>query len=406
MNKRKNISSTFWMRKELMSNPKDIVVKLRLLVKPPINVNNFFYKVTYTKFGYQNQDGSHVSPKTIAGKFVKFTANSSANKNGLLAIESEDIVLLDHKRSIQKVSLPDAKNGSAWFQIENRSNGKVVRKNKYPQWSYRHKREISEYKWDTTSSKNSTTPNTKKTQKIKQKCPHTVDGAIEVAKYIVDEIKRNVKSKQANEIRSSLKEYKRRLFKNTVLDDPFLILALSAWVEQVDNEKAWDHKTLISGQRYQNLKAGEFFLGNPPKAKLNNLTVHRPISYRVNAKESHSHFHKYKDYDYFYDIWSNIHYGYVGLSVGFDENTLLAGSDFQQFLHNAKKGTWGADTPDDRTTMKMGFILFKKFGKYADNLTFQDVLNILDNTSINSFPESKQTHWCYNSHNPNKVENK
>lgn len=396
-----------------MSNSKDIVVKLRLLVKPPINVNNFFYKVTYTKFGYQNENGSHVSPKTITSRFVKFTANSSVNKNGLLAIESEDIVLLEHNHSIKKVSFPDAKNGSAWFQIENRSNGKVVKKNKYPQWSYRHKREVSEYKWDTTSSKNSTTPNTQKIQQIKQKCPHTVDGAIEVAKYIVDEIKRNVKSLEAQRIRYHLTgeigDKLQKSFDNINVsiakvkaeesrpiygynEKPKALTAYSLWVKQVDTNKDWDHKRLIKN--------------DTPQLGLNKLTVHRPISYRVNTKESHSHFHKYKGYDYFYDIWSNIHYGYIGLSVGFEENTLLTGSDFQQFLHNVKKGTWGADTPDDRTTMKMGFTLFKKFGKYAENLTFQDVLNILDTTSINSFPESKQTHWCYNSRNPDKVENK
>jgi len=32
-----------------MSNSKDIIVKLRLLVKPPINIKNFYYKVTYSQ---------------------------------------------------------------------------------------------------------------------------------------------------------------------------------------------------------------------------------------------------------------------------------------------------------------------------------------------------------------------
>lgn len=388
MSKRKSISSTFWMRKELMSNSKDIIVKLRLLVKPPINVDNFFYKVTYTKFGYQNEDGSHVSPKTIAGKFVKFTVNSSANKNGLLAIESEDIVLLDHKRSIQKAYLPDAKNGSAWFQIENRSNGKVVRKNKYPQWSYRHKREISEYKWDTTSSKNSTTPNTKKTQKIKQKCPHTVDGAIEVAKYIVDEIKRNVKSDTTKSIYHLLERWKNPQWFDAIGgSNPAKLYtsALGLWGLKVAPGMPWDHKPIIA--KDENLR---------------NLTVTRPTDAdNPSSAISKSHFHKYKDYDYFYDVWSNIHYGYVGMAAGFDENTLLDGSDLQQSLN---LNTEGADTSDDRTTMIIGINLYKKFGRYAEHLNFQHILDILNDKPIrNNFEYSKQAHWCYNLKNKNRV---
>lgn len=157
-----------------MSNSKDIIVKLRLLVKPPINIKNFYYKVTYTKFGYQNKDGTHTSPKTINNAFIKFTANPSANKNGLLAIDSEAIVLLQHNSNIKKISFPDAKNGSAWFQIENRSNGKVVKKSEYPQWSYRNERKTHQYLWDTTSSKNSTTPDTQKTQKIPLTFPFVI----------------------------------------------------------------------------------------------------------------------------------------------------------------------------------------------------------------------------------------
>ena len=110
----------------------------------------------------------------------------------------------------------------------------------------------------------------------------------------------------------------------------------------------------------------------------------------------------YKNYDQYYDIWSNIHYGYVGLGVGFDENTLLDGSDLQQVLH---PGTRGADTLDDKTAMKIGFSLYKTFGKYADNLTYQDILNILDKKPIRgNFEDSKQVHWCFNSLNSNHLQ--
>ncbi|GEM_PF-2046605 len=371
-----------------MSNSKDIIVKLRLLVKPPINIKNFFYKVTYTKFGYQNEDGSHISPKTINHALTKFTANPSANKNGLLAIDSEAIVLLQHNSNIKKISFPNTKNGSAWFQIENRSNGKVVRKNKYPQWSYRHKREISEYKWDTTSSKNSTIPNTKKEQQIKQKCPHTVDGAIEVAKYIVDEIKKNVKSDTTKSIYHLLERWKTpQWFDSIGGSSPTKLYssALGLWVLKVAPDMPWDHKPIIAKDK--NLK---------------NLTVTRPTDTdNPSSAISKSHFHKYKDYDYFYDVWSNIHYGYVGMAAGFDEDTLLDGSDIQQALNI---NTEGGDTSDDRTTMLIGINLYKKFGKNAENLNFQHILDSLNDTPIrNNFEYSKQTHWCYNSKNKNRV---
>lgn len=364
-----------------MSNSKDIIVKLRLLVKSPININNFFYKVTYIKFGYQNEDGSHVSPKTINNALVKFTANPSANKNGLLAIDSKEIVLLKHTNSIKSISFPDAKNGSAWFQIENRSKGKVVKKIKYPQWSYRHKREVSEYKWDTTSSKNSTTPNTQKTQQIKQKCPHMLDGAIEVAKYIVDEIKRNVKSDTTKSIQELLERWKSPQWYDAIGgSNPTKLYtsALGLWALKVAPSMDWDHKPKIADN-----------------ITLKNLAVKRRLrAEEKNSPQSTKHFHKYKNYDYYYDVWSNIHYGYLGMVVGFNENTLLDGSDLQQL---ANPNTQGADTSDDRTTMIIGINLYKKFGKNARNLTFKDVLDALDAIPVKgNFEYSKQTHWCHN----------
>ncbi|MNF45709.1 hypothetical protein D3C84_268510 [compost metagenome] len=40
--------------------------------------------------------------------------------------------------------------------------------------------------------------------------------------------------------------------------------------------------------------------------------------------------HKQGKYDYFYDIWSNIHYGYVGRVGGFSESLLLDGAGLEQ----------------------------------------------------------------------------
>ncbi len=371
-----------------MSNSKDIIVKLRLLVKPPININNFYYKVTYTKFGYQDKDGSHVSSETKDNVFVKFTPNPSANKSGMLAIDSEEIVLLKYSNNIKNISFPE-KNGSAWFQIENRSNGKVVKKFKYPEWSYRHERKTHQYLWDTTSSKNSTKPDTKKTQQIGQKCPHTVDGAIEVAKYIVDEIKRNVKSDTAKSIQELLVRWKSPQWYDAMGgSNPAKLYtsALGLWGLKVAPGMDWDHKPLIAED-----------------STLKSLAVKRRLrAEEKSSPQSTRHFHKYKNYDYYYDVWSNIHYGYLGMVVGFDEDTLLDGSDLQQLLNS---NTQGADTSDDRTTMTLGIDLYKKFGKNAQNLTFEHVLNALDAISVKgNFEYSKQVHWCYNNLNEKRIE--
>lgn len=150
------------------------------------------------------------------------------------------------------------------------------------------------------------------------------------------------------------------------------INALTLWTEKVGDKKDWDHKPKISN-----------------KSELKAVAVHRVSD--LTGRCLTSHYHKYRDFDYFYDVWSNIHYGYVGLSVGFDENTLLLGSNTQQFFQSFLK----TDTPDDITTMKISFELHKKFGKYAEKLKPQDVLDILDKTPQSKFPTSKKTHICH-----------
>ncbi|MDF9728323.1 polymorphic toxin type 44 domain-containing protein [Klebsiella pneumoniae] len=74
------------------------------------------------------------------------------------------------------------------------------------------------------------------------------------------------------------------------------------------------------------------------------VAVARPLPRK--GKSSKSYYHKFKQHDYFYDVWSNIHYGYVGRSVGFSEAILLKGSTWEQ---NMTPGAMGDDTMDDIT---------------------------------------------------------
>ncbi|WP_370865971.1 polymorphic toxin type 44 domain-containing protein [Chondromyces apiculatus] len=37
--------------------------------------------------------------------------------------------------------------------------------------------------------------------------------------------------------------------------------------------------------------------------------------------------HTWGEWEYCFDVWSNIHYGYVGRAAGFDRQTLIDGSN-------------------------------------------------------------------------------
>ncbi|MNN41410.1 hypothetical protein D3C76_888740 [compost metagenome] len=45
-----------------------------------------------------------------------------------------------------------------------------------------------------------------------------------------------------------------------------------------------------------------------------------------------TYWHKQGKYMYFYDIWSNIHYGYVGIVAGLSESVLLDGAGVEQIV--------------------------------------------------------------------------
>ncbi|WP_410260671.1 polymorphic toxin type 44 domain-containing protein [Klebsiella pneumoniae] len=70
---------------------------------------------------------------------------------------------------------------------------------------------------------------------------------------------------------------------------------MAIWYQTVKTGSIWDHKPKIR----------DFFI------RCSSTTTSRK------GKSSKSYYHKFKQHDYFYDVWSNIHYGYVGRSVGF-----------------------------------------------------------------------------------------
>ena len=227
-------------------------------------------------------------------------------------------------------------------------------------------------------------------------CDHD-DSAIQIAEYIVQEIKTNTKSIYADNIRRS------KIISDEINNDPnAFVMGNSGAVigekianklsnyydfyEMVASNNPWDHKPII-------------------KEKFKDQGVERPNGFDGNGRIYMTFYTKYKDYDYFYDVWSNIHYGYVGMSVGLSEFELTVGSNLQQIGHDLKKMKFNkGDTGSDKATILIGIALYKKFGKYADELTAQDVLDALDRDEIlqsSLDKESKQTHWCWHSKNKN-----
>jgi hypothetical protein len=60
-------------------------------------------------------------------------------------------------------------------------------------------------------------------------------------------------------------------------------------------------------------------------------------------------------HEYFYDIWSNIHYGYVGIAAGFDADTL-------QWAHASRLPFTGGHDPADTVSVQAGIDLWKTRG--------------------------------------------
>ncbi|MFM0737754.1 polymorphic toxin type 44 domain-containing protein [Paraburkholderia xenovorans] len=121
--------------------------------------------------------------------------------------------------------------------------------------------------------------------------------------------------------------------------------AYQMWAERVAPNRPWDHKPIIQ----KTLKAKGIF--------------------------NHG-WQKYGQDDYFYDIWSNIHYGYVGVAIGFSAGELIKGAGLAQAASDAgrdlshvrwptiqnhqQNGSWPASADDvpDHISIQLGIDLY------------------------------------------------
>jgi hypothetical protein len=142
--------------------------------------------------------------------------------------------------------------------------------------------------------------------------------------------------------------------------------ALISWSIQVRQGGPWDHKWIIE-QRFN---------GRNPGGKQNWHLLDKTL--------------------YYYDTWSNIHYGFVGKAAGFSNSVLLDGAGLEQIGSSLLRFNWPQrdaatsglrqwDAPEDRAGIEMGIAM------YNNNRTTLTTRLLLD-WVINSTRISKKPH--------------
>lgn len=131
--------------------------------------------------------------------------------------------------------------------------------------------------------------------------------------------------------------------------------ALMAWGLKVRQNGDWDHKPRIA-RRFNDRNPGGL-----------------------------QHWHLHGCTLYFYDVWSNLHYGYVGRAAGFTESVLLDGAGVEQIGSDLVRlkiperspviaGMRAWDAASDRAAIEAGVRLF---GTRPGSVTAQEVLAIV-----------------------------
>lgn len=153
-----------------------------------------------------------------------------------------------------------------------------------------------------------------KPDKAKAMCTHP-DEMIHLARYIAEEVNRNIhhptvlkmKELLAYDVAEETKRWMELPWYAQIgaannpqtVGSSKLAAALAMWTERVGQDRPWDHKTAIRAM------------------------------YNGRA------WHKQGGFMYFHDIWSNIHYGYVGMACGLSEEVLLDGAGLEQIVSDS-----------------------------------------------------------------------
>ena len=126
----------------------------------------------------------------------------------------------------------------------------------------------------------------------------------------------------------------------------YWIAALTIWTVQVHSGGPWDHKPILAEM-----------LNLPGDA---NTSLDDDYYFPIRGDTEH---------EYFYDLWSNIHYGYVGFAAGFDVDTLQQGAAGGDFLV-------GTNDEFDVLNVQIGIELWNEHGlELTPELLHQAILS-------------------------------
>lgn len=138
--------------------------------------------------------------------------------------------------------------------------------------------------------------------------------------YIFGEMMRNIDSDTVKRIKA-------------LLERGQTAAAWALWAEKVAPNRAWDHKPILQ-KRYGLETMNELYLKDP----------------RGNRAVSH-------------DIWSNIHYGYVGRAAGISRTALEKGAQVPIVAGSTDEG--------DKITVRVGMDIYDKYGPNLTQEQFQ-----------------------------------
>lgn len=102
--------------------------------------------------------------------------------------------------------------------------------------------------------------------------------------------------------------------------------------------------------------------------------------------------HTWGKWEYYYDVWSNIHYGYVGRAAGFSVETLVSRAELAGRWNDIKKlnllSAWKGDPTSDVVAIKIGCRMYDT----NESVTVSSLIGILEQT-----PEFVRRPRSYNS---------
>lgn len=185
-----------------------------------------------------------------------------------------------------------------------------------------------------------------------------IEEVLPIVDYIVGEMRKNAASTEVRQMReynsyslekciadySKLPWWKQMLGIGVRPEDcvnnsmSFKVAALFGWAMMVRQDGPWDHKPIIRHKFHPRSPSDQVW-------------------------------HVHKRHIYFYDVWSNLHYGFVGTAAGFSSSELLDGAGLEQIASDLLRrklptpsGTGGLrrfDDPSDRAAIGIGIRLYR-----------------------------------------------